>query len=84
MSARYRLTLAVEFTAGDDPAARLCVTSNMDALVAIGKDVRACTRKIPLTGAQRDANDLLPIKLKLQRLNDDVGAPPRSLVVEAL
>lgn len=76
MSSRYRLTLAVEFTAGDDPAARTTVTRNLDALGEQAASLRACVTAVDRHGA--------PVKLKLQRLNDDVGAPPRSLVVEAL
>jgi hypothetical protein len=75
MANRYRLTLAVEFSAGDDPGARQVVTRNMDTLTAVAADLRGCV----LIGAVCVGT---PVKVKLQRLNDD--APPRALVVETL
>lgn len=79
VSARYRLTLAVEFAAGDDPAARYVVTRNVDALEQISAEVRSL---LPAVDASKPASGIM--RLKLQRLNDDIGAPPRALVVETL
>lgn len=74
VSNRYSLTLRVDFTAGDDPAACTVVTQNLDALQCVADDIRGLT---PSQG-----NEAVHVKLKLQRLND--GAPPRALVVETL
>ena len=93
MSNRYRLTLAVEFSAGDDPGARLTVTRNMDTLTALAGDMRACLPQCPrdTDGDGNCGQRGCPhcegglgrrVKVKLQRLNDD--APPRALVVETL
>lgn len=73
--ARYTLTLRIDFDAGDDPAAaRSVVTQNMDILLRLVDDLRAC---VPMAVSVPP-----PVKLKLQRLNDD--ALPRAVVVKTL
>lgn len=81
MGSRYRLTLCVEFSAGDDPAARAVVTRNMDVLSEQATALRSCAGQIYRSVAKVTVINT-PVKVKLQRLNDD--APPRALVVETL
>jgi hypothetical protein len=76
VSSRYSLTLRIDFTAGDDPAARAAFRRNLDVLDAQASALRESF------GETRAHGDRTAVQVKLQRLNDD--APPRMLVVETL